>query len=167
MGWRVQGATRCGWGSHYLCLCYCCLGRDNVAQSYHYWGRRQWSWLSIYTPCILGLVFHAAILPRHHPYVGHLKSMCSPIICCPARSRGTSKVPFGGTDAGWKPGRSKIGEKSSLLPDDNAASSSEDMSTTAGWREVTCMQRAYANSLQIGVASAQWGKQTYYRPAKG
>ena len=64
-------------------------------------------------------------------------------------------VPFGGIDAGWKPGGSKIGEKSSLLLQDSAASSSEDMSTTAGCREVTCMRRAYANALQIqvGVAS--------------
>jgi len=62
-------------------------------------------------------------------------------------------VPFDGTDASWKPGGSKIGEKSSLLSDDSTASSSEDISTTAGWREATCMRRAYANSLQIGVAS--------------
>jgi len=62
-------------------------------------------------------------------------------------------VPSGGIDAGWNPGGIKIGEKSSLLSDDNAASSSKDMSTTAGCREVTCMRRAYANSLQIGVAS--------------
>ena len=58
----------------------------------------------------------------------------------------------------WKPGgskigASKIGETSSLLSDDSATSSSKDMSTTAGCREVTCMRRAYANSLQIGVAS--------------
>ena len=39
-------------------------------------------------------------------------------------------MTFGGSDAGWKPGGSKIGEKSSLLSDDSAASSSEDMSTT-------------------------------------
>jgi len=62
-------------------------------------------------------------------------------------------VPFGGVDTGWKPGGSRIGEKLSLLSDDSAASSSEDMSTTAGCKEVTCMRRAYANSLQIGVAS--------------
>jgi len=62
-------------------------------------------------------------------------------------------VPFGGVDAGWKPGGSTIGEKSSLLSDDSAVSSSEDMSTTAGCKEVTCMRRAYANSLQIRVAS--------------
>jgi len=62
-------------------------------------------------------------------------------------------VPFRGVDAGWKPGGSRIGEKSSLLLEDSAASSSEDMSTTAGCKEVTCMRRAYANSLQIGVAS--------------
>jgi len=62
-------------------------------------------------------------------------------------------VPFGGTDAGWKPGGSKIGEKLSLRSDDSPTTLSEDMSTTAGWGEMTCMRRAYANSLQIGVAS--------------
>jgi len=31
-------------------------------------------------------------------------------------------LPGGGTDAGWKPGGSKIGEKASLLSDDSAAS---------------------------------------------
>ena len=101
----------------------------------------------------LGLVLHADILPRHQPYVGHLKSMYCPSICCPAGSRGTSMVPWGGVNAGWKPSGSRIGETSSLLSDDSAASSSEDMSTTVGSREVTCMRRAYANSLQIGVAS--------------
>ena len=61
-------------------------------------------------------------------------------------------VALGGVNAGWNPGGSRISEKSSLLSsDDSAASSSEDMSTTAGRREVTCMRRAYANSLQIGV----------------
>jgi len=45
--------------------------------------------------------------------------MCCPIICCPAESRGTSILPFGGMDAGWKPGGSKIDEKSSF--DVNAA----------------------------------------------
>ena len=62
-------------------------------------------------------------------------------------------VSFGGVDAGWNPGGSRIGEKSSLLSDDIASSSSEDMSTTAGSKEVTRMRRAYANSLQSGVAS--------------
>jgi len=103
---------------------------ESVSQSVCMWHR------------VLGLVFHADILPRHHPYVGHLQNMCCPIICCPAGSRCTSMVPFGGIDAGWKPGGSKIGEKSSLLLEDSAASSSEDMSTTAGCREVTCMRRA-------------------------
>jgi len=50
-------------------------------------------------------------------------------------------LPFGGMDAGWKPGGSRIGEKTSLLSDDAAASSSEDKSTTAGCREVTCVRR--------------------------
>jgi len=56
--------------------------------------------------------------------------------------------------AGWtrKPGGRIIDEKSSLLSDDPPASLSEDRSTTAGCREVTCMRRAYANSLRIGVA---------------
>jgi len=64
-------------------------------------------------------------------------------------------LPGGGTDAGLKPGRSKIGEKSSLLSDDSAASSesSEDNSTVTGCRVLTCMQSAYANSPQMGVAS--------------
>ena len=62
-------------------------------------------------------------------------------------------MSLGGVNAGWKPGGSRISEKLSLLSDDSAASSSEDMSTTAGSKEVTCMRRAYANSLQIGVAS--------------
>ena len=44
-------------------------------------------------------------------------------------------MPCGGMDAGWKPGGSKIGEKSSLLSDDAATSSSEDNSTPAGCRE--------------------------------
>jgi len=62
-------------------------------------------------------------------------------------------LSFGRVDAGWKPGGSRIGEKTSLLSDDSTVSASEDMSTTTGSKEVTCMRRAYANSLQIGVAS--------------
>jgi len=62
-------------------------------------------------------------------------------------------LPGGGTDAGWKPGGSKIREKSSLLSDDSAASSSEDTSAVTGCRDVTCMRRAYASSEQMGVAS--------------
>jgi len=58
-------------------------------------------------------------------------------------------LPSGGMAAGGR----NIEEKSSLLSDDAAASSSEDKSTTAGCREVTCMRRADAHSLQIGVAS--------------
>jgi len=42
------------------------------------------------------LVFHADILPRHHPYVGHLKNMYCPIICCPAGSSDTSMAAFDG-----------------------------------------------------------------------
>ena len=71
----------------------------------------------------LVLVFQADILPIHHPYVGHLKSMCCPIICCPAGSRGTNILPFGGMDASWKQGGSRIGENLSLPSDDAAASS--------------------------------------------
>jgi len=41
-------------------------------------------------------------------------------------------LPYGGADAGWKPGESKIGEKLSLLSDDKAASSSEDRCTATG-----------------------------------
>jgi len=39
-----------------------------------------------------------------------------------------------------------MSEKSSWLSDDAASSSSEDMPTTAGWRDVTCVRRAYAYS---------------------
>ena len=46
-----------------------------------------------------------------------------------------------------------ISEKSSLLSDDAASSSSEDMSITAGYRDVMCVQRACANSQHRGVAS--------------
>jgi len=101
----------------------------------------------------LGLLFHDDILPRHQPCLGHLKSVCCPIICFLAGSSGTSMLPGGGTDAGWKPGGSKIGEKSPLLSNDSAASSSEDKCTATGCLDVTCMRRAYANSSQIGVAS--------------
>ena len=100
----------------------------------------------------LGLLFYADILPRHHIYVGHLKSMCCPNICCLAGWRGTSMLPCGGTDAGWKPGGSKICEKSSLLSVDWAASSEDDRATSTGWR-VACIRRACANSLQMRVTS--------------
>ena len=112
--------------------------------------------VSVYTPCLhtLVLVFHADILPRHHPYVGHLKSMYCSIICCPAGSRGIIQAcSCGGMAAGWKPGGRSIQEKSSFLSDNATASSSEDKFATAGCREVTCMRRAYANSLQIGIVS--------------
>jgi len=62
-------------------------------------------------------------------------------------------LPCGGMAAGWKPGERSIEEKSSLLSVNAAASSVEDKSITAGCSEVTCMRRAYANSLQIGAAS--------------
>ena len=59
----------------------------------------------------------------------------------------------GGMDTGWKPGGGRMSEKSSLLSDDAASSSSEDMSTTAGCKEVMCVRRAYANSQHRRVAS--------------
>jgi len=43
--------------------------------------------------------------------------------------------------------------KSSWLSDDAASSSSEDMSTPTGWRDVMCVRRAYAYSPQRGVDS--------------
>ena len=55
--WRVQGAAMCGWENHHLRLYYSCPVRDNVDQSYHYQDRRQWSWLSVYTPCVWGSCF--------------------------------------------------------------------------------------------------------------
>jgi len=59
----------------------------------------------------------------------------------------------GGMQAGWNPGGKRMGEKSSLLSEESASSSSEDRSTTDVCREVMCMWSAYANSAQIGVAS--------------
>jgi len=47
----------------------------------------------------------------------------------------------------------RMSEKSSWLSHDAASSSSEDMSTTAGWRDVMCVRKAYAYSPQRGVAS--------------
>jgi len=60
-------------------------------------------------------------------------------------------VLVGGMDTGWKPRGGRRGEKSSLLSDDAASSSSEDMSTTAGCKDVMCVRRAYANSQHRGV----------------
>ena len=100
----------------------------------------------------ISLPLTISLLSRHHPYVSHLKSVYCLIICCSVVSRGTSLLPCGGVDAGWNPGGSKIGEKPSWLSD-AVSSSSEDNSTPAGCREVTYMRRAYAISLQIGVAS--------------
>jgi len=62
-------------------------------------------------------------------------------------------VVVGGMDTGRKPGGGRMSEKSSWLSYDDASSSSEDMSTTAGWRDVMCVQRAYAYSPQKGVDS--------------
>jgi len=142
-------------------IIFSCPVRDNVAHSYRHQGRRARSWPICLHTVRLGLLFHADILPRHHPYVVHLKRMCCPIICCPAGSRDTSIFPSGGMHTGWNPGGSKIDQNSSLLSDDAAASSSEDRSTTAGRRGVTCMRRAYANSLQIGVASVIYSSKPF------
>jgi len=62
-------------------------------------------------------------------------------------------VLVGGIDTGWKPGGGRMIEKSSLLSDDAASSSSEDMSTTAGCKDVMCARRAYVNSQHRGVTS--------------
>jgi len=64
-------------------------------------------------------------------------------------------VLVGRMDTGWKPGGGRMSEKSSLFiifSDDAASSSSEDMSTTAGCKDVMCVRRAYANSQHRGVA---------------
>jgi len=55
-------------------------------------------------------------------------------------------VVVGGMDTGRKPGGGRMSETSSWLSDDAASSSLEDMSTTAGCRDVMCVRRAYANS---------------------
>jgi len=47
-------------------------------------------------------------------------------------------------DTGWKPGGGRMSEKSLSL---------EDTSTTAGWRDVMCVRRAYAYSSHRGVDS--------------
>jgi len=62
-------------------------------------------------------------------------------------------VVVSGMDTGWKPGGGRMSEKSSWLSDDAASSSLEDMSTTTGCRDVTCVRRAYANSQHRVVAS--------------
>ena len=49
-------------------------------------------------------------------------------------------VLVGGMDTGWKTGGGRMSEKSSLLSDDAASSSSEDMSTTAGCKDVICAE---------------------------
>ena len=62
-------------------------------------------------------------------------------------------VVVGGMDTGRKPGGGGMSEELSWLSDDAASSSLEDMSTTAGCRDVMCVRRAYAYSPQKGVAS--------------
>ena len=56
----------------------------------------------------------------------------------------------GGMDTGRKPGGWRMSENSSWLSDDAASSSSEHISTTAGWRDVMCVRRAYAYSPPRG-----------------
>ena len=62
-------------------------------------------------------------------------------------------VLVGGIDTGRKPGGGRMNRKSSWLSDDAASLSSEDMSTTAGCRDVMCVRRTYAYSPQREVAS--------------
>jgi len=45
-------------------------------------------------------------------------------------------VLVGGMGTGWKPGGGRMSEKSSLLSDNVASSSSDDMSTTAGLKRL-------------------------------
>jgi len=56
-------------------------------------------------------------------------------------------VLVGGMDTGWKPGGGKMSEKSSLLSDDAASLSSEDMSTTDGCKEVVCGGHTRTHSI--------------------
>jgi len=56
----------------------------------------------------LGLLFHDDILQMLGPSEEHV--LPNHLFSCWAS--GTSMLPGGGTDAGWKPGASKIGEKS-------------------------------------------------------
>jgi len=140
--WRVQGPAMRELGSH--CHLYNnCLRKDSGAQSYRHQGNRQWSWLPAYTPG-LGLLLYLDMRPTHGPFDS--KRTWCPMICWPAGSRNASMVVVSGTDAGWKPGGGRMSEKSSWLSDDTASSSSEDMSTTVGCRDVMCVRRAYAYS---------------------
>jgi len=52
-------------------------------------------------------------------------------------------VLVGGMGTGWKLGGGRMSEISSLLSEDAASSSSKDMSTTAGYRDVMCLRRAF------------------------
>ena len=56
-------------------------------------------------------------------------------------------VLVGSMDTGWKPGGGKMSEKSSLLSDDAASLSSEDMSTTDGCKEVVCGGHTRTHSI--------------------
>jgi len=76
-------------------------------------------------------------------------------------------VVVGGMDTGRKQGGGRMSEKSSWLSDDGASSSSEDMSTTAGWRDVMCVRRAYAYSPQRGVDSCIHLRNSFCRTWEG
>jgi len=76
-------------------------------------------------------------------------------------------VVVGGMDTGRKPGGGGMSAKSSWLSDDTASSSSEDMSTTAGWRDVMCVQRAYAYSPHRGVNSCIHLRNSFCRISAG
>jgi len=76
-------------------------------------------------------------------------------------------VVVGGMDTGWKPGGGRMSEKSSWLSDDAVSSSSEDMSTTTGWRDVMCVQGAYAYSPQRGVDSCIHLRNSFCRTWEG
>jgi len=52
-GVRVQAAATCGLGNHCQCVYYSCPVRDSEAQNCSHQGNRQWSWVSVHTPCAL------------------------------------------------------------------------------------------------------------------
>jgi len=107
-------------------------------------------------PCVLwGVIVSIHVIVVHRETVGpratiirvknnevdYLLTHLAPLITVPFRY--ADKTPS-------MRGPFKVSEKSSWLSDDAASSSLEDMSTTAGCRDVMCVRRAYTNSQHRG-----------------
>jgi len=70
------------------------------------------------THCAFGVAVPRRYLAKTPTICGPFEEYVLPQHLLSSRVKG---LPCGGADAGWKPGGSKIGEKSSLLSDDWAA----------------------------------------------